>query len=83
MTINKVYKVKVDNGYYLFKLEQILDDKKISINKVMRDTGTDFKVIKRLSTGDLARIDITILARFCNYLDCEVKDIFEYIPTKK
>lgn len=48
----------------------------------MRDTGTDFKVIKRISTGELARIDITVLARFCDYLDCEIKDIFEYIPKK-
>ena len=43
-----IKKVKIDNGYYLFKLEKILKDKNISINKLIRDTNTDFKVIKRL-----------------------------------
>ena len=49
----------------------------------MRDTNTDFKVIKRLLTGDLVRIDILVLARLCNYLDCKITDIVEYINTYK
>lgn len=77
--MNKVYKIKFENGYYLFKLEKILADKKISKNKIMRDTNTDFKVLKRLWSGDIERVDITVLARLCDYLDCEITDIFEYI----
>ncbi len=76
--MNKVKKIKVDNGYYLFKLEQLLYDKNISINKLMRDTNTDYKVIKRLMTGDILRIDILVLARICNYLKCDITDIVEY-----
>ena len=45
----------------------------------MRDTNTDFKVIKRIMDGDLARIDIIVLARLCDYLNCKETDIFEYI----
>ena len=73
-----MYKVEIENGYYLFKLKDVLKEKNISINKLMRDTNTDFKVLKRLMTGDLLRIDIIVLARLCNYLNCDVKDIFEY-----
>jgi putative transcriptional regulator len=80
--MNKIYKIDFENGYYLFKLEKVLYDKNISINKIMRDTNTDFKVIKRLSTGDLERIDITVVARLCDYLDCEMEDIFEYVKEK-
>lgn len=76
--MNKIYKIKLENGYYLFKLEQILEDKHISKNKIMRDTNTDFKVLKRLWSGDVERIDITVLARICDYLDCDITDIFEY-----
>ena len=76
MTIKKV---EIENGYYLFKLGQILKEKNISINKLMRDTNTDFKVIKRIMNGDIARIDITVLARLCDYLNCNITDIFEYI----
>ena len=73
-----MYKIEIENGYYLFKLKDILKEKNISINKLMRDTNTDFKVLKRLMTGDLLRIDIIVLARLSNYLNCDVKDIFEY-----
>ena len=72
-------RINIENGYYLFKLEDILQNKNISINKLMRDTNTDFKVIKRLLTGELVRIDILVLARLCNYLECKITDIVEYI----
>lgn len=76
-------KVNVENGYYLFKLEDILKEKKISINKLMRDTNTDFKVLKRILTGELVRFDIWVIARLCDYLNCSILDIIEYIPNQK
>jgi len=76
--MEKIKKVPIENGYYLFKLEQVLGDKNISINKLMRDTNTDFKVIKRLSSGTMVRIDIIVLARLCDYLKCDITDIVEY-----
>lgn len=75
-------KVNIENGYYLFKLEDILKERNISINKVMRDTNTDFKVLKRLLSGDLVRFDIFVMARLCNYLNCNITDIIEYIPSR-
>lgn len=80
--MSKIKKVLIENGYFLFKLEQLIDNKHISINKLMRDTNTDFKVIKRILTGDLVRIDIFVIARLCDYLNCEITDIIEYIPNK-
>lgn len=71
-------KLKVENGVYLFKLEDILNAKKISINKLMRDTNTDFKVLKRIMTGELVRFDIFVVARLCDYLNCTITDIIEY-----
>ena len=76
--MNKVYSVKVENGHVLFKLEQLLEDKHISKNKIMRDTNTDYKVLKRIWTGEIERIDITVLTRICDYLDCSITDIIEY-----
>lgn len=76
--MEKVYKVKLENGHILFKLEKLLEDKHISKNKIMRDTNTDFKVLKRIWTGEIERIDLTVLARLCNYLDCDITDIIEY-----
>ena len=79
----KITKLEVGNGVYYFKLDDILKSRNISINKVIRDTNTDFKVLKRLSTGEIERIDITVLARLCDYLDCDINDIFEYVSYRK
>ena len=73
-------RLEVESGIYLFKLEDLLKDKHISINKLMRETNTDFKVIKRILTGELIRLDIFVIARLCDYLDCSITDIIEYIP---
>ena len=73
-------KVQVENGCYLFKLDDILDDNNVSKNKVMRDTNTDFKVLQRIVNGDLSKIDVTVFARLCDYFNCKLTDIVEYIP---
>ena len=77
--MSKIKKVRIEKGYYLFKLEQLMEDNNISINKLMKETNTDFKVIKRLMNGETVRIDIVVLARICEYLECKITDIFEYI----
>lgn len=77
--MNNIKEIKIENGSYFFKLGQVLANKKISINKLMRDTNTDFKVIKRLMNGDIVKIDIIVLARICDYLECDITDIVEYV----
>lgn len=74
--MNNIVKLEIENGYFLFKLKDILIKKNISINKLMRDT--DFKVIKRIMTGNLVKVDIFVLARLCDYLQCSITDIIEY-----
>ncbi len=73
-----MYKIKIENGYYLFKLDELLKQRNISINQLTRDTNTDFKVIKRIMTGNLVKLDIFVLARFCDYFNCSIEDIVEY-----
>ena len=75
-------RLEIENGYYLFKLDDILKNKKISINKLMRDTNTDFKVLKRMMTGELVRFDIFVMSRLCDYFNCSLTDIIEYFPNK-
>ena len=71
-------KLTIEDGIYSFKLEDILKKKNISINKLMRDTNTDYKVLKRMMTGELVRFDIFVVARLCNYLNCKITDIIDY-----
>ena len=81
--MEKMYKIPMGNGYYLFKLEKLLAERKISKNKLMRDTNTDFKVIQRLMKGDVTRVDVTIISRLCDYFNCKETDLFEYFPNIK
>lgn len=74
-------KVYVESGYYLFKLGDILEEKEISKNLLMRETNTDFKVIQRIINGELTKLDIIVLSRVCNFLNCKMSDIVEYYPT--
>lgn len=75
-------KLEMEKGVYYFKLEDILKEKNISINKLMRETNTDFKVLKRLLTGELVRFDIFVMSRLCDYLNCKIDDIVEYKTNK-
>lgn len=79
----KLVKIKIENGDYIFKLDNLLKERNISISKLMRDTNTDFKVIKRIMTGELVRFDIFVIARLCDYLNCQITDIIEYVPNEK
>ena len=82
VSINMI-KLKIENGYYLLKLEDLIIQNNLSLNKIIRDTNTDFKVLKRIMTGKLVRIDIYVIARLCDYFNCSMKDIIEYVPNKK
>ncbi len=75
--------IQVENGYYLLKLDDILKEKKISINKLMQRAETDYYAIQRIIDGQTTRYDIYVLARICNCLNCKLSDIIEYIPNKK
>ena len=69
--------VKIGDSAFYFKLGNLLDDRKISKNKLSQDTETDYKVVTRYINGDLTRLDINILERLCSYLDCDISDIVE------
>lgn len=73
-------KIDVENGYYLFKLDDLLTQNKISKNKLMRETNTDYKVLERIIKGEIVKMDVSVFARLCDYFDCKLNNIVEYIP---
>ena len=76
-----VYKVKIENSTYYFKLEEVLKKKRISKYMLEKDTGIDHKTINNYCYGNLKRIDMRVMAIFCEYLKCDFTDIISY--TKK
>ena len=75
--------IKVKDGYYIFKLGDVLNKKNITMNKICTDLEIEYIVIKRLTIGNLSRIDLSVVSRICDYLKCNLSDIIEYIPYKK
>lgn len=76
--MERIKKVDIGKGVYIFKLDELLKNKNISKNKLMRDTETDFKVIQRIANGTITKLDIYVLARMCDYLNCSIIDIIDY-----
>lgn len=77
--LEKVYKVKCENGYYLFKLNSLLNEKGKTKNSVIVKKEIDFNSMQRLIKGSLTRVDLAIIAKICNELDCKIEDILEYV----
>lgn len=78
-------KVQFLDGHYIFKLDDLLKNYNVSINKLSRETNTDFTVIKRYLEPDessIVRLDLFVIARFCNYFHCPMDDIIVYINNK-
>ena len=70
-------KIDMENGYYLFKLDDLLNADNISKNRLMKDTNTDYKFLQIIISGEVTRMDVTVFARLCDYFDCTLEDIVE------
>lgn len=49
----------------------------------MRDTNTDFEVLKRLISGELIRMYIIVVAQICDYLNFSMNDLVKYVQNRK
>ena len=90
VVIDEYYVNKIKMDYILFNFHPKGDKNKqiYSWNRFLytiiintdqyRNTNTDYKVIKRIISGEIVKIDITVLARLCDYLDCDINDLFEF-----
>lgn len=76
--LDKVYKVQYEDGYYLFKLNSVLEKENVTKNSIIEKKDIDFNSMQRLIKGDLTRIDLSIIAKLCNELNCNIEDIVEY-----
>ena len=74
-----IIKVDLPNGYCLFKLGKLLNEKNFSFIQFMKNSETDFKTIKKHANGLAQQIDILLIDKWCKYLNVDEKDIYEYI----
>lgn len=63
------------------KLWVLLVQKELNKKKLMEMTGIGTSSIAKLTKGENVTTDI--LCRICKALDCDFKDIMEFIPDNK
>lgn len=71
----------MDNyGSIKINIEKILKQKNISKNKICEELNLQRTQFNKYCKGSMQRLDINILCKICNFLNCDIKDILEYIP---
>ena len=79
---SRIFEIPYENGYYLFKLEKVLENKNQSKYALAKALNSEYKVINRYARGDLSRFDASVIAKICDFCNCGIEDIIEYIPNK-
>lgn len=85
---NKTYLNTKDNetenvGKVYFTLDEYRKSKGISKNQICINANVQRTQLQNYCMNKVARIDLFVLARICNYLECEIGDIMKYEPPEK
>lgn len=65
-------------GSVKVKLDKILKDRGITINKLSTLVDSRYETIKAYADNNIQRADLDLLARICYALDCDLHDLIEY-----
>ena len=76
LLINNV-KVPLELADYRKIISQQLN---ISKNKICFDLRIQRTQLNRYCKGDVQRLDVNLLCRICDYTNCRIQDVIEYIP---
>lgn len=70
-------------GNTQINLEKILEEKNISKNQMSRDLLIDRTVITNYCKNRMKRLDISLLNKFCYYLDVDYSELLTYTAPNK
>ena len=78
--MNELKKIFVlqDYGVVKFKFKEIMDQRGIKRNTLARAINTRFEVVNHYYQGNIEKLDVDILARICQALDCQICDVMEF-----
>ena len=69
----------VDYGYVRLKLKDVMEEQKISINKLACRAEMQRTQLKAYMNNEIQRVDLAVMARPCYVLDCKLSDLIEYV----
>ena len=72
-----------DYGFVKMNIEKILDKAGISKNKICKDLDLPRPNFNKYCRNQFQRIDASLIAKLCFYLDCSIDELLTYEPPKK
>lgn len=69
-----------DYGYIKIKVDQLIQEKGISKNKVAHRAEMQRTQLNQYCKNKVTRLDTAVLARLCTALECKIEDILEFVP---
>lgn len=66
-------------GKLHMRIDELLKEHDISKNKICKDLDIPRSNFNRYCRDDFQRIDANLICKLCEYFDCGVGDILEYI----
>jgi len=68
------------NFKLLHARKEINEGRRIPYREIQRKTGIATSTLSSLANNEVRRYDANTLSRLCDYFQCEVGDLIEYIP---
>ena len=68
----------VDYGAIRLHLKERMEDEQISISKLAYRAEMQRTQLKSYINGDVQRLDLSVLARLCYALECDLCDLITY-----
>lgn len=70
-------------GEVNLKLDEFLKAHHISRSSLSRNGQIHYKQLLKYCNNDMKKVDLSLLARICKTINCEISDIIEYSPPEK
>ena len=67
-------------GKIIITLEQYRLEHEISKYSIIKNCGVSATQLNSYCNNKVTRVDLPVLARICDYLDCGISDLLEYEP---
>ena len=70
----------MSRGKIIITLDKYRKERNISKYKIIKNCDVSATQLNSYCNNKITRIDLPVVARICDYLNCSVSDILEYIP---
>lgn len=72
-----------DYGRLEIKLNELLEKKGLSKNKLSHKAEMNWKQIDNYCTNNITRLDVFVLCKLCTVLECNIEDLIVFYPANK